>query len=229
MFWALPLDDFDGEFCNQGKFPLIRAVTKELNEIEQPMVSSSTPVPATTILPPTKSSQTQPTAPTQEKTEASSTLQTRTTIPEPKVTILKTNKPLITRKICRPIAIWKNVQGMTWWCNVNCRTGNCPPSHCVCSTEVPKTLSTLPVTEPPVTSKTPLTVSATPTLQTNTLLVTSQTVSEPVRPRRTDRTPITRKNCHPTITWKNVKGMDWWCDVYCKGGYCPPSHCVCSM
>ena len=23
MFWALDLDDFNGQFCNQGKYPLI--------------------------------------------------------------------------------------------------------------------------------------------------------------------------------------------------------------
>ena len=30
MFWALPLDDFTGKFCYQGKYPLIGAVSKEL-------------------------------------------------------------------------------------------------------------------------------------------------------------------------------------------------------
>ena len=30
MFWDLPLDDFSGAFCGQGKYPLIGAVSKEL-------------------------------------------------------------------------------------------------------------------------------------------------------------------------------------------------------
>merc|ERR1712226_1016974 len=30
MFWDLPLDDFSGSFCGQGKYPLIGAVAKEL-------------------------------------------------------------------------------------------------------------------------------------------------------------------------------------------------------
>ncbi|RMZ93814.1 putative chitinase 3, partial [Brachionus plicatilis] len=31
MFWALDLDDFNGTFCNEGKFPLINAVKNELH------------------------------------------------------------------------------------------------------------------------------------------------------------------------------------------------------
>ena len=30
MFWALPLDDFNGKFCNKGKYPLINHVRKRL-------------------------------------------------------------------------------------------------------------------------------------------------------------------------------------------------------
>jgi len=30
MFWDLPLDDFSGTFCNEGKYPLINAVKSEL-------------------------------------------------------------------------------------------------------------------------------------------------------------------------------------------------------
>ncbi|XP_016848759.2 chitinase-3-like protein 2 isoform X1 [Anolis carolinensis] len=31
MIWALDLDDFSGSFCNEGKYPLVGAVKKELN------------------------------------------------------------------------------------------------------------------------------------------------------------------------------------------------------
>lgn len=30
MFWALDLDDFTGQYCNKGKYPLINAVKDEL-------------------------------------------------------------------------------------------------------------------------------------------------------------------------------------------------------
>merc|ERR1711936_483236 len=36
MFWALPLDDFTGKFCYQGKYPLIGAVAKELSGYTPP-------------------------------------------------------------------------------------------------------------------------------------------------------------------------------------------------
>ena len=30
MFWALDFDDFNGQFCNQGKYPLVNAVKNAL-------------------------------------------------------------------------------------------------------------------------------------------------------------------------------------------------------
>ena len=44
MFWALPLDDFTGKFCGQGKYPLIGAVSKELNGYVPP---TGPPLPKT--------------------------------------------------------------------------------------------------------------------------------------------------------------------------------------
>lgn len=32
MFWAVDLDDFSGEFCNQGKYPLIKTVREAIFE-----------------------------------------------------------------------------------------------------------------------------------------------------------------------------------------------------
>ena len=32
MFWALDLDDFSGDFCGQGKYPLINYVKQQLND-----------------------------------------------------------------------------------------------------------------------------------------------------------------------------------------------------
>merc|ERR1711936_537760 len=48
MFWALPLDDFTGKFCYQGKYPLIGAVAKELSGYTPP---TSPPRPLTSPTP----------------------------------------------------------------------------------------------------------------------------------------------------------------------------------
>ncbi|CAF1015538.1 unnamed protein product [Brachionus calyciflorus] len=42
MFWATDLDDFDGKFCNQGKYPLINGVKEYLNVNTNPSTLSST-------------------------------------------------------------------------------------------------------------------------------------------------------------------------------------------
>jgi len=51
MFWDLPLDDFSGAFCGQGKYPLIGAVAKELGGYNPPPVPT---LPPTKPHPPTK-------------------------------------------------------------------------------------------------------------------------------------------------------------------------------
>jgi len=43
MFWDLPLDDFNGEFCGQGRYPLIGAVAKELGGYTPPPVPTLHP------------------------------------------------------------------------------------------------------------------------------------------------------------------------------------------
>ena len=47
MFWALTLDDFTGNFCRDGPFPLMNAVKKEL-------INHEPPVPTTKKLTATK-------------------------------------------------------------------------------------------------------------------------------------------------------------------------------
>ena len=42
MFWALDLDDFDGKFCGQGRYPLINSVKMELNNGAVPLSTTST-------------------------------------------------------------------------------------------------------------------------------------------------------------------------------------------
>ena len=45
MFWALSLDDFTGQFCGKGKYPLMNAVKDELRKHD----GTTTQKPATTI------------------------------------------------------------------------------------------------------------------------------------------------------------------------------------
>ena len=42
MFWTIDYDDFDGKFCNQGKYPLLTGVKEEMyNSMEQLEVTST--------------------------------------------------------------------------------------------------------------------------------------------------------------------------------------------
>ncbi|XP_028925197.1 chitotriosidase-1 [Ornithorhynchus anatinus] len=45
MVWALDLDDFVGSFCNQGTYPLIRALRKELDLPAPPPMPTEAPKP----------------------------------------------------------------------------------------------------------------------------------------------------------------------------------------
>jgi len=103
MFWALPLDDFTGKFCYQGKYPLIGAVAKELNGYTPP---TSPPRP------PTKSPK--PTEPP------------KPTLHPPKTTKGKKGK-------CWAIGVWKDDPKMDKWCIDNCALGNCPAAICKCA------------------------------------------------------------------------------------------------
>jgi len=42
MFWALPLDDFGGSSCGQGRFPLIKAASQEFKSADKSSCSMST-------------------------------------------------------------------------------------------------------------------------------------------------------------------------------------------
>ena len=48
MWWALDLDDWNGQMCGMGKYPLISGVKKLLAEIEQgPKTTKAPPGPTT--------------------------------------------------------------------------------------------------------------------------------------------------------------------------------------
>lgn len=127
MFWAIDLDDFSGLHCDQGKYPLMKAVKEYLTSGVQPPNVSSPPPPLTTKAPPpfTTESPPPPGVTTQEP-------------PLPSVTTQPPPPPMTTppgggggkSKATGP---WAGNAGMDTWCESNCAVNNCPGTHCKCN------------------------------------------------------------------------------------------------
>ena len=105
MFWSLPLDDFNGSQCGEGKYPLITAVKDHLLSV------SSSQLPKRTI--PKKAPQ-----------ESRKTFRKK---PKGRNHILPYNR-------CHAIGKWAGnaAIGLDVWCANNCAVGNCPSSLCLC-------------------------------------------------------------------------------------------------
>lgn len=108
MFWAIDLDDFSGQHCGQGKYPLMNAVKKFLTSGVQPPPVTNPPPPFTTQAPP----------PPPVTTQA----------PLPPATISPGGGGS-----CKATGPWTRNSGMDAWCKSNCALGNCPASHCKCT------------------------------------------------------------------------------------------------
>jgi chitinase len=115
MFWALDLDDFKGQFCGKGKYPLMNEVKKYLGGYVPPP-----PPPVGPTLPPVTGGPTQP--PTQPPVTDGPT--------PPPPTQPPTQPP--TGGSCVGVPPY-NGAGMDAWCAANCAAGNCPATHCKCS------------------------------------------------------------------------------------------------
>ena len=113
MFWAIDLDDFSGQHCGQGKYPLMNAVKKYLtSNIHPPSFSSPSP-PITTT--------------TTQLLSPSAVVTSRTPL------------PVTTRPggggnsgSCVAVSPWKGNANMDAWCVSNCERGNCPAQICQC-------------------------------------------------------------------------------------------------
>ena len=174
MFWSLDLDDFTGSHCGQGKYPLINAVKKELEE-QKPIVS---------IISKSKNIETHPGETDQKSIKTTST--TRTTVATKKSTTK-----------CFGKGVWFGNSAMNQWCVRNCiQGGNCNPQFCSC-VEVKDTTIAAPITTTsPTTTKT---TTKTPTLTTiTTAPLTSTTFTTKTPPTTTTTTPATTTT--PTTT-----------------------------
>ena len=113
MFWAYDLDDFKGEFCGQGPYPLMNAVKKALESDVVPTfppapTAGPTDAPVVTDGPPVVTD-----GPPNPDTEAP------TLPPNPSG--------------CKAIGSWEGNANMDAWCAANCARGYCPSSICSCA------------------------------------------------------------------------------------------------
>ncbi|KAK3735396.1 hypothetical protein QZH41_003469 [Actinostola sp. cb2023] len=161
MFWSIALDDFSGQHCGQGKYPLMNAVKNYLTSGVQPTspatqpppppgTTQAPPLPCTTAAPPPVITQTPPAPVTTQAPPLPVTTQT----PPPPVTT-QAPKPTTSHCTCPPVPVttqapqpttpgggnrvckatgpWTGDAGVDDWCRVHCAIGYCPATHCVCS------------------------------------------------------------------------------------------------
>ena len=117
MFWCLDLDDFTGKQCNQGKYPLISAVSKALGGYTPPETPSPPTRGPTTKRPNTPSPTKRPNTPRPTK---------RPNTPRP-----DTPRPTSGGGKCKYIGGWSR-PALDRWCQENCAMGYCPKHLCKC-------------------------------------------------------------------------------------------------
>eukprot|EP00794_Sanderia_malayensis_P012903 gene12903-14233_t len=217
MFWAYDLDDFSGQFCGHGPYPLMNAVKAALaSGSVVPTLPPVTQLPETNTPATTDGPVVTTDAPTVETnkplvTTDAPTVKTNKPVVTSDAPTVKTNKPVVTKMSsvppgagsCKAVGVWVNVAGMDAWCEVNCAAGYCPTSHCSCKHV------------PPVTTDSPKIITD----------VTPNVTDGPTTTRKT--TVIPKVSCKAVGVWVKVAGMDAWCEVHCAAGYCPASHCSC--
>ena len=133
MFWALPLDDFKGRFCGQGKYPLINAVKDALE-------GSAPPPPPATQRPTQAPGNTQSPSGTcraanDQSMDKYCAINCVATTCSP--TTQRPTQPPVTTKPpsggrCWSVPPYKSA-ATDAWCISNCALGNCPATHCKCT------------------------------------------------------------------------------------------------
>ncbi|XP_057314901.1 oviduct-specific glycoprotein-like [Hydractinia symbiolongicarpus] len=126
MFWALDLDDFSGQFCNAGKYPLMKAVKDELSND----VATTTTTPSTSISSTTSTSTSSATARTTTKSPSPPTSSTTTT--KGQTISTSSSSTISSRSSCIAIGPWYQIAAEDEWCKTSCAAGSCPADHCSC-------------------------------------------------------------------------------------------------
>ena len=226
MYWALDLDDFTGGNCNQGTYPLIRAVNAELDS------GTTTPTTTTTQAPETTRTQAPETTTTTQVPETTTTLAPETT------TI--TQAP-VTTTTQTPETTQATTQAPT--------TTQQPTEATTESLETTTTEEGSVTTSEPVNPTTytghcyaigawegdaemdewcqndcehgycPSDMCECDGMTTEAGQTT--TTSEPVNP-----TTYTG-HCYAIGAWEGDAEMDEWCQDDCEHGYCPSDMCEC--
>ena len=211
MFWAIPLDDFQGTFCGEGKYPLMNAVKNALEGAAPP------------TQPPTQAPGTTP--------KGQSTTQAPDTTANP----VTTQKPVITTQApsgnCHGVYPYDKQPGIDAWCIANCAAGHCPASHCACS---PVNPSVKPTTSqysscrgvPPYDTQVGIDGWCVTNCAAGYCPATHCTCS-PVNPS-VKPTTSQYSSCRGVPPYDTQVGIDGWCVTNCAAGYCPASHCTCS-
>lgn len=132
---------------------------------------------------------------------------------------------------CHGVNNFAKVSGISNWCTVNCRAGNCPRVMCTCSKDV--------YNIPPV-SKTikPPSRSFRQSIRKHKIYksVRPRIHSSGIVPRARIALPVSRsglvsgKNnlrCRGSGHFTHHRKMVGWCNSNCNRGFCPQSMCIC--
>uniref|UniRef100_A0A8C5CJK1 Acidic mammalian chitinase n=1 Tax=Gadus morhua TaxID=8049 RepID=A0A8C5CJK1_GADMO len=103
--WALDLDDFSGQFCNEGKYPLMSHLHTTAAATAAPTTTTPTPTTTPTTIPTTTT-----TTPTTTPTTIPTTTTTSTTTPNPNPPTTTTSAPVPSTAFCagKPDGLYSN-------------------------------------------------------------------------------------------------------------------------
>jgi len=238
MFWALDLDDFTGNYCGEGRYPLMNSVKDELQIDIPTTLQPETTKPTTTITEQPQTTTTTNTTPAtttitkqpQTTTTTNTTPVTTTITEQPQTTPIvtttttTTDQPQTTTKVnsnCHGVSPYENQPGIDKWCIKNCALGNCPSSHCACGNEKP------------TTTEKPKGCFAINGWYRNSIMddwCSRNCAAGHCLSFYCSCDPNWKpdKICHGVSQYKHQPGIDKWCTNNCALGNCPSTHCACN-